>query len=242
MNHRDFHDCLERAFSSERLNPYQERTQNKQEACQAYFWNLALCESLYPVLNAVEVVVRNELDECIAELRGNQWWFRDDDLLGPKENKTVEKTHQRLTDEDSPIETPRRGHYIADLSFGFWTGLLHKYYERGQTLWPTLLTGSVDRSPFPKAPKKLRKRQAFFVRVDKIRRLRNRVFHHEPLWNRDNLEDDYQTILEVIGWVDSDLETALSHFCRFPAVYEDGWDSNGRVRQIAALFEEGEGP
>lgn len=238
MTRRDLSRCLENAFSRERLGPYRSQTNSRFEACQAYFWNLDLCESLYPVLNAVEVVVRNELDETIASYTGNSWWFSDASLLGGHELDSYEKVHNRLNRESYPVENPTRGHYIADLPFGFWTGLLHSFYERDQKLWPTLLTNASNRQPFGEAPNTLQNRQDFFKRIDSVRKLRNRVFHHEPVWNRDSLTEDYSTSLQVIGWVEPDLEDAFREFCRFQDVYEGGAGSTDRIGQIMQLFEE----
>lgn len=237
MSRRALRQCLEDAFSENRLGAYRSKTDHEDEPCEVYLWNMELCEALYPALNAAEVGVRNELDKAISSYRDNNWWFSDGELLGEQEFGTYDKVKARLQDDDHPIEHPQRGHYVADLSFGFWTGLLHSFYEKNQRLWPTLLTEDSCYTPFAGAPKTLQNRQDFFKRVNSIRKLRNRVFHHEPVWNRDTLDKDYKTILEVIGWVKPELKNVFEEFCRFPEVYE-GNRCSDRVRRVTETFTE----
>lgn len=230
MSQQQFPEYLHRAFTEARLKPYRAEADSDLEACRIYFWNLDLCEALYPVLHCLEVTVRNEMDRCISSLKSNEWWFTDESLMGNYELEKVEKIQNRL--DDGPIEYPTRGHHIAALPLGFWVSLFHKYYERNQRLWPTLFTSKSPRRPFPEVPKALRSRKHIYERLDDIRRLRNRVFHHEPIWNRTNLADDYETALEVIGWVEPELEDCVRDYCRFCEVRDRGWNSHSRWRII----------
>lgn len=54
---------------------------------------------------------------------------------------------------------------------------------------------------FPYMPRHQRTRKNLSARFEKIRRLRNRVFHHEPIWHWQNLADQHQGILEAIAWI-----------------------------------------
>jgi hypothetical protein len=84
----------------------------------------------------------------------------------------------------------RAGHVVAELSFGFWTGLLaNRYHAR---LWEPAL-----RRSFPLLPPGVTRR-SLHRRVESVRRLRNRVAHHEPVFGRD-LAGDHRDILELLG-------------------------------------------
>ncbi|ULJ74489.1 hypothetical protein L2W42_21845 (plasmid) [Rhizobium gallicum] len=79
----------------------------------------------------------------------------------------------------------------AELNWGFWTGILAKRYET--SLWRPHLR-SVFQSADPLT------RGQIFVPLDDLRRLRNRIAHHEPILNR-NIAADYQAILDLVGYI-----------------------------------------
>jgi hypothetical protein len=51
----------------------------------------------------------------------------------------VDAAVARLRRKGKPIVP---GRVVAELTFGFWTNLLDVRYERGQILWPTLLSAT----------------------------------------------------------------------------------------------------
>ena len=88
-------------------------------------------------------------------------------------------------------------------------------YER--ILWPLLLS-----NVFPHAPRRQRSRTDISRRVDRIRRLRNRVFHHEPIWHLPDLADQHALILETIGWISPAMLAMTRLLDRFDSVYTRG--------------------
>ncbi|WII95213.1 hypothetical protein LU276_09505 [Moraxella haemolytica] len=46
-------------------------------------------------------------------------------------------------------------------------------------------------------------RTEVFDNLEKIRKLRNRIAHHEPIFNR-NLQGDYKRIIKIIGYCSQD--------------------------------------
>ena len=57
--------------------------------------------------------------------------------------------------------------------------------------------------------------------LDPIRDLRNRVSHHEAVWDRQ-LDRRHQEILEIIGWINRDLARTLEKHSPLPAVIDKG--------------------
>ena len=110
---------------------------------------------------------------------------------------------------------PSAGDLVSRLSFGFWSSLFKGQYER--ILWTRLLP-----DVFPHAPRRQRARKEISKRVDRIRRLRNRVFHHEPIWHLQDLEQQHQQILETIGWISPAMLAMTRLLDRFPSVYTRG--------------------
>lgn len=103
----------------------------------------------------------------------------------------VASAKQKLAEVGKPLEADR---IVAELNFGFWSNLLNRPYEQQQVLWPTLL-----RAVFPYAPARFRNRPALSRRFNEIRQLRNRIFHHEPIWDTPNLLQSHANIIEAIG-------------------------------------------
>lgn len=52
-----------------------------------------------------------------------------------------------------------------------------------------------------------------------LRKLRNRIAHHEPVLARD-LAEDYRIILEVVGWICPDTSAWIAETSRFPSAHD----------------------
>ena len=115
--------------------------------------------------------------------------------------------------QNKPIEPDR---IIAELTFGFWTSLLDRRYER---LWHQII-----RTTFPHMPRTNRTRQNLSSRFNKIRNLRNRVFHHEPIWYWQDLQQQHQDMLEALSWMSPEMKELVMTVDRFETTYNDGLD------------------
>ncbi len=93
--------------------------------------------------------------------------------------------------------------------------MLRTRYE--QVLWPKLLE-----PVFPHCPRSQRTRQNAYTRLDSIRRLRNRVFHHEQVWHLADLPEQHRVILETIGWISPAMLAMTRLLDRFNSVYTRG--------------------
>jgi hypothetical protein len=109
------------------------------------------------------------------------------------------------------------GRVVAELTFGFWTSLCDRAYER--PLWQPLWR---RRTVLPHLPRRHRTRHFVSAHLNGIRLLRNRVFHYEPVWHRRDLAQRHQDILEAIGWVSPVLAATAAPLDRFPLVYAQG--------------------
>lgn len=67
------------------------------------------------------------------------------------------------------------------------------------------------------------------TRLNELRHLRNRIFHHEPVWKR-NLAADRDNIFEVIGWVSPEALRVLRTIKRVTEVISDDFRRKVRVR------------
>lgn len=110
---------------------------------------------------------------------------------------------------------------MAALSFGFWISLLGSggrinpvgrkaNYE--MTLWRPALRGA-----FPNCTSLTRKQA--HKPLDCLRKLRNRIAHHEPIFARD-LANDHQHVLDVTGWISPGVRMWIEHHSRVPTLLD----------------------
>ena len=211
LRENGFLEKLLESISGERLRPYSGNSEIIASVIAAYVWNIALCESLYPALNCLEIALRNSIHGAGTKQFNTEYWFNG--LLRQEEADRVRLLRNRLN--MSGNRNPSVGDLVSGLSLGFWVSLFKGQYER--VLWPRLLP-----EVFPHAPRRQRSRRDISKRVDRIRRLRNRVFHHEPIWHQTDLEQQHGLILETIGWISPAMLEMTRLLDRFPSVYTMG--------------------
>ena len=191
-----------------------------------YLWNLALCSTLQPALHTLEVTVRNHLftvsrrivDEAALSFDTVRCWLdAKPSLLADRERKAVEQAKVKLRSRKRPVT---EGRLVSVLGFGFWVSLCKRPYEQGRAdgpcLWPELATKG-----FPHLARTKRTRSQIFRALDPLRALRNRVSHHEPVWDR-KLDRSHQDLLDVIAWINSDLAATLRVHSPLPAILDKG--------------------
>lgn len=180
---------LETSHSPERLAPYFALAGgDKEQGLKLYAWNSALSQALYTPLQGLEITLRNAIGNRLRSTYGPAWYELNP---GPA-------LHYPLPDMllKARTELGRRaiiadhGRVVAELNWGFWTGILARRYEQ---LWRSDLR-HVFQSTGPLT------RNAVFLPLDDLRRLRNRIAHHEPILNR-NIAADLAAILGLIRLV-----------------------------------------
>ena len=205
---------LKQVLSSERLAAYHRRTRGSDDLnlfCH-YVWNIALSESLYPSLQALEVVLRNTIHNAARTHFSREDWFDDVEIINHRhEVGALEKARTKLRRER---KQPSTGRIIAELNFGFWTSLMDRRYE--QVLWPAII-----KEAFPYMPRRYRTRINLLKRFNEMRRLRNRIFHHEPIWYWP-VPAKHLRLLDTIHWVEPAMGELIGTIDRFRQVYAEG--------------------
>jgi hypothetical protein len=92
-----------------------------------------------------------------------------------------------------------------ELNFGFWVTMM-KHYDR--IIWHNYIE-----EIFPDAPKSYnfeRNKSTIRENLIKIKKLRNRIFHHEPIFcpiqlSFVNLLENYENTIELMGWLSQDV-------------------------------------
>jgi hypothetical protein len=234
---------VEKVLSTERLSKFKlAASEPRWEALARYAWNVAVSEAFYPLLHAFEVVLRNQVyaaGHAAYPAKASQdihcWLDAVPSPLHPKYGISgVANAKQKLFGNRAGAAAPlpargfTPGDLVAALDFGFWTGMFSSYYAwrspRDPRLWPQRLN-----TVFPHGPK-LTRVQAISGPLNEIRHLRNRIFHHEPIWKRPNLTADRQKILEMLGWMSPETAQTVQVLDRLPEVLSAGFQRQLRVR------------
>ncbi len=185
-------------------------------AAADYASNVLLSEAMVPMLNVLEIALRNGIHARLSGLYGRADWWEAwaGDPAFTWQNKEVGSAKAKLVRRHEP-QTPDK--VLAELTFGFWTSLFNVQFQA--VLWKDL------RLVFARCPKPQRQRHNISAALNRIRDLRNRIFHHEPLlWLIPTLLEQHQIGVTVINWVDPELGQWLGNHDRLPAVWAD-WTS-----------------
>lgn len=197
---------IEEIISSQRLGRYLRAAgHDTNKAMKLYGWNMQLSEAFFPSLSAAEVCLRNKISKRLRELHGEDWWCKSEllDQLG-KAKGQMKWAQKKLRKKGDVTE----GGIIAELTFGFWAKMLLPKYE--QILWTEF------RSTFEQLPDNINYAQ-FFERCDAIREFRNRIFHHEPIFDYD-LSLREKEILELITWISPEKAKWVKPYSRVQVI------------------------
>jgi len=195
----DNNAIVERIISNERLEPYLNYHKNNlSKAIAHYKSNILISESFYPLLAVLEIGLRNSIDYQLTKRFGQREWYDNKDFVKIATRFQIDRISQARTNIYSAKKEITPGRIISELSFGFWTSLFDTKFE--MTLWKNM------RLAFPNCPKNIRKRKTMSSKFNGIRKLRNRIFHHEAItWNLNVLNSYKDEIIEGIEWLNKDL-------------------------------------
>ena len=144
-------------------------------------------------------MVRNGIHAKLAERAGKVGWWVDQRLteqLLDRERRAIDDAIDTVARR---IEEPSADDVVAASSFGLWVGLVsegiprHPLHSYETVLWQPRL-----RHAFPHYAGG---RKQLHGELDAIRKLRNRVAYHEPIF-RSNLTLIGETIARVASYID----------------------------------------
>lgn len=196
-------ELVKAALSANRLATYEQAKgitipglQRPLPLCQAlelYAWNAQIAAAFMHPLHICEVVVRNGVSDALEAVYGANWPWSPGFLRSLPNPRVGYSMHKDLI--AATRGNPTTGKVIPELKFVFWQKMFTSRYDA--RLWGPHLS-----RVFPKLPAgqpATGSRTALFVALEKIRALRNRIAHHEPIYAR-NLTEDFATIHDLIVW------------------------------------------
>lgn len=209
---RTFFKQLESHLNTERLGAYREDGADEATCLARYLLNMALCEALYTPLQMAEISLRNALHESLTARAQNTAWF-DTINLPQWQADQVQDAKRKLRKAKKP-DTP--GRIVAAQTFGFWVGFFTKEHKT------TGLAYYLAKAAFGQAPKAQRDADKLSAQWQKVRNLRNRVFHHERILHWRDLQDQHNNLLQLIEWMNPELAQLAKMLDRFTDVRATG--------------------
>jgi len=253
-----------RLLSRIRLSSYTTSmaTQTDAQLLGAYCWNLAIVGAFYPLIQLVEVALRNALHHIASSKyqgANNEHWFgivpcrqANDENGQPITAEQVRKFHDCIKNAKksakrtleskgiaSPIPTVDQ--VISQCDFATWEYLLDKHFYDGSDknfLWPHELTKVFRKLPRVEETKNamFHQRDALRRRIEEVRSFRNRISHNEPAWMTEGVQNKQDIIDRLIEKLDHIMELLFWISPKFRKYVMDvGIES--RVRQLICMRE-----
>jgi hypothetical protein len=207
------------ALSIDRLKSYEILCPSKVDSniIGAYHWNLLICQTLYPFIHAVEIALRNAIHHAATKKFKTEFWF-EIVVTDGKSKSILEDTKNDLSRRFKQVSA---SDIVAALTFGFWTTLIKQKTYTDQfnpnRLWPDLIP-----AVFPHYARGHDERKNISKRFEEIKLIRNRLFHHEPIWKFKNaktpqeciteLNRKFKDIFKAIGWMSKHKRNCLREF------------------------------
>lgn len=161
---------------------------------ERYVRNIHLCQAFYPSLHLLEVALRSTLHRELTREYGATWF--QSRWLHHKSKRLVDKVIDDLQKNQPPGWVPDPNQVIAKLTLGFWVAMLNTDHDRR-------IFKRVGAQVFSHRSSSYRlSRSDIQGRLQRILVLRNRISHHEAIFDNRNLKsiyDDLVFVLEMIA-------------------------------------------
>lgn len=215
-----------KTLSESRLSTYKKNNlcdASDEQSLGLYLWNTQLSGHFFPILQILEVSLRNaihnayiesEQDTIEANYHQDEWvnekskidslWFtkiytRQNNINGFNQISRAKKDIQNENKQENA------NNYIGKLTFGFWVNMTNKNHRSSNNatqspiieLWPKL-----TKKVFPNAIDRFGNRLSINninTHLHTINKLRNRIAHHEPIWKAEDLYDSNDAINKIVN-------------------------------------------
>lgn len=215
---------IDTLITNPRIGSYQRvfHPANDVELIGVYLWNSHVCGTLYPLIGAIEISLRNAIDQALSRDIGRFWWsggklrYRSfvpgvpashpvqavrDNFAKATRSYVAEQRHRHGVRGHVP---PQHHGVLAKAEFSTWEFLLDKEFMGRGLIWPRHLS-SVFSGDWPVSQASAMLSHTCGL-VSSLRNFRNRLFHHEPAWKRYGVlteADALQHLSEKISRIES---------------------------------------
>lgn len=162
-------------------------------AVALYTWNAQVSAALFIPLHFCEVVVRNAAADALEAVYGVRWPWNPVFILSLPNPSYPNIYNPRANLNKVASQQPSTGKVIPELNFVFWQQLFTNRHD--VRLWNSHLKRVLPEHDSKKAIAAIRK--SIYADLEVIRRLRNRIAHHEPIFTR-NLKQDLERMHRLV--------------------------------------------
>lgn len=162
-------------------------------ALALYRWNLELSAAFFVPLQVCEIAIRNAAAEAIENVHGSDWPW----LEGFRRSLPLRRGYYRQAQDlaDTAKRHSTVGQVIAELKFMFWQSMFTS--SQDMRIWnsqlPLVFPGMSANLTISEA------RQKIHDEIEAVRRFRNRIAHHEPIFTRNSVQE-YQRLQMITSW------------------------------------------
>jgi len=183
-------------LSAPRFATYLRSADNDRErALMLYRWNMAVSAAFAIPLHLLEIASRNGVVQGIEAIHGEAWPWTRGFILTLQNPTDRAKFNPRHALQKCARRHRTTGKVVADMNFGFWERIL--LGAQHPIIWNTQFDPCFPGSPATQSP--TARREELRRDLERIRKLRNRVAHHEPIFMRD-LRGDLDLISKIVKW------------------------------------------
>ncbi len=165
---------------------------------QEYKENICRSQEYYSALAILEVSLRNAIDMQFRVFYGQQWLVNEAQFLQRDALEKIAHAKAKLQKQQEEITQAK---LTAELTFGFWTSLFQKPYDK--TVRLQTLKGIF--SNLPSKNKMFVDRKIISSKLNHIRKFRNRIFHFEKIVNKVEFENIENEINEILTFLHQDI-------------------------------------
>lgn len=193
------------------------------DTVKAYYLLNDISQHFFVPLQMVEVVLRNRINDHIKNIKCKPSWY---DSV-PASIKTKDAVTKAKTLALTEVGAPTPDDIVCRLTFGFWANLLDKPQRDASQPDHFIWDQHGFKKVFPGADRTLSVGIAS-VRLIALNTLRNRLFHHEPIWKGKKVtslqsaiktvEVQYTDLMEVLAWLSPEKHALLN-----------AWSFSGRM-------------
>ncbi|MEX3955354.1 hypothetical protein [Trinickia sp. EG282A] len=156
-----------------------------------YAWNAQVSAALLVPLHVCEVVMRNAVADALESTYGERWaWSQTFEHALPA---PAVGYNARYDLQCARRRAATTGKVIPELNFVFWQKMFTGRFD--VRIWNPQMRHVLPYLDSEQPVDKLRQR--IYASLEQVRKLRNRIAHHEPIFSRD-LQRDFERIVELI--------------------------------------------
>ena len=226
---------LEKFISVDRLSSYKTivRKKNPKNLIAAYHWNKHVSSALYPILQCLEITLRNSLHivgtisfnasdwyEQVLKHGGdvkfkagyqNNWsmkYYRKSAGYPKMQNKKqwVSNHENMLRNTKKKLQKDSKPVTASNVIAGVMFGFWVRFFEEAYsgTDPKKFLWPHAETLIFKKGEEIHKRKQAHMI-LEELQELRNRMSHHEPVWKNKSVTSD----ITAINFLNSQVDNAL---------------------------------